>query len=133
MDVAYGDAASYNTGPIFESAKLVGRATDAQTARVVVQFRAAGAEGIEVRTADGFEVLTDASSDTWEAAAVVSNTGAGGAVTLACPPSASAPTQVRYLWSQNPCTHPHFSIGNCSVYARAEGLPATPFIGNLTH
>ena len=39
---------------------------------------------------------------------------------------------VRYLWSQNPCTHPHGAIGNCSVYAKKEGLPATPFMHNVT-
>lgn len=39
------------------------------------------------------------------------------------------PAFVRYLWSQAPCTHPRERIGNCSVYAKDEGLPAGPFMG----
>lgn len=126
MAVGYGDASAYNTGPIFESAKMVGSSS------VVIQFRAAGVAGIEVRTGAGFELL--ASNGTWVAAPVIQSSGDGATVTLQCAATEAraAPTQVRYLWSQSPCTHPHLEIGDCAVYAKAERLPATPFLGNVT-
>ena len=46
---------------------------------------------------------------------------------------------VRYMFSRAPCSHPataeHADIagpGNCSIYAKAEGLPAPPFLLNAT-
>jgi hypothetical protein len=39
--------------------------------------------------------------------------------------------RVRYLWSAIPCTQPRGKIGSCAVYAKEEGLPATPFIGSI--
>ena len=122
MAVAYNDSAAYSTGPIFVTARL-GPST------VVVRFSATGAGGIEVRTPDGFELESDPGC--WTAAAVQSVNSAAGEVILDAS-GALAAGRVRYLWSQNPCQHPHYAVGNCSVYAKAEGLPATPFVAAIT-
>ena len=62
----------------------------------------------------------------WLKVPILSSSGAS--VTLGLPATGGweDATLVRYLWSQNPCQHPHFKVGNCSVYAG--GMPATPFM-----
>ena len=149
--VALGDETAYFSGPLFDSAEPAA-AAHAATADggsgddnsggggggIVVKFRSAGMEGIEVRERSGFElgVVGNSSAATalaWTAALVVDSTSSS--VTLSPCPAAGgcgAVKAVRYLWSQNPCTHPHGAISNCSVYAKKEGLPATPFMHNVT-
>jgi hypothetical protein len=149
--VAYNDSSAYYSGPIFSAAtaRKGGRT-------VTVHFRAAGAAGITVRDRSGFEVVSCYGSGcdnktalAWTKVAVAASSTVDSTVTLgplppgffastvgtgAGPQEASAgPTAggVRYLWSQSPCQHPRLHIGNCSVYSKAEGLPATPFVGTI--
>jgi hypothetical protein len=91
-----------------------------------VIFRAVAEGGLEIYEKEGFEVSVDHGAS-WTAVMVTAVTG--DTVTLAVP-NASRITSVRYLWSGVPCTHPHFSVSKCSVYSG--GLPATPFIANVT-
>ena len=137
--VAYNDTSVYFSGPIFSSASK-----DVKGGSVTVQFDAAGADGIEVRETSGFEVTScygsgcdNETSSLWIQVPV--SASSARAVTLGPISSrffAEVGTgklaAVRYLWSQSPCTHPHRAIGNCSVYAKAERLPATPFVGIIS-
>ena len=139
--VAYNDTSSYFSGPIFS-----GASKDAKGGTVTVQFDAVGAGGIEVREANGFEVTScygdgcDNKTAAWTEVPVASSTAK--TVTLGPLPSGffdvgggisgSGTPAVRYLWSQSPCTHPHGVVGNCSIYALAEGLPTTPFLGIIS-
>ena len=135
MDVAYGDSASYSSGPILAYAHIKG-GTDG----ISVVFKGVGAAGIEVRTPDGFEVNVNG---TWEKRRVVGTAHARGRLgqVPAAPPITTTVTlaggavasQIRYLWSSSPCSHPRGAIGNCSIYAKAEGLPATPFTADITN
>jgi sialate O-acetylesterase len=148
-NVALGESGVYYSGPLIDSASTAmydedGDATVDEGIGIVVKFRSAGLRGIEVRNASGFELGVMDSAPTasegrtqgdstlnWIVVSVVSSTSTS--VTLSpCPkPGCSAVVAVRYLWAQNPCTHPHGAIGNCSVYAAFEGLPATPFVHYL--
>ena len=137
LNVAYGRKDSYFSGPVFDRATVVpGSRTASFAAAYAVQvtFRASGSSGIEVRTRTGFEVSADNSS--WVPAQVINgNVTASNSILLgAAAPALSWPAKpafLRYLWGTAPCDHPRDEIGNCSVYSRAEGLPATPFIGNI--
>ena len=116
-DLVLGDKGAYWTGPVFEEASWVFE-------EVVVSFTAASvpAGGVEVRSSAGFEL----SADGVAFVSVPVTASSGATVTLSTAALAGAPLFVRYLWALAPCTHPHFEIGNCSVYAG--GLPATPFL-----
>ena len=150
-NVALGESDTYYSGPLFDSARATTVSGDAGAAAnggIVVEFRSTGLRGIEVRNASGFELgvvaTTSAAAEkgthgafgastlNWVAASVVGSSATS--VTLSpCPQTGgcSVVVAVRYLWAQNPCTHPHGAIGNCSVYAALEGLPATPFMHYL--
>jgi sialate O-acetylesterase len=119
LNVGYGDNTSYYSGPVLKAAL-------ATESGVAVIFRAVAEGGLEIYEKEGFEVSVDHGAS-WTAVMVTAVTG--DTVTLAVP-NASRITSVRYLWSGVPCTHPHFSVGKCSVYSG--GLPATPFIANVT-
>lgn len=147
-NVALGERGMYYSGPLFDSARATTFGGDGDAAvdeGIVVKFRSTGLHGIQVRNASGFELGVVASASTasmqrtqgdstldWRVTSVVSSTSTS--VTLSpCPKSGgcSAVVAVRYLWAQNPCTHPHGAIGSCSIYAALEGLPATPFMYHL--
>ena len=100
-----------------------------------MQFKASGLGGIAMRTPNGFEVSTSADQTTfvWHPARVIGIEHATNTVSLDVS-GISRPahlSSVRYLWSNTPCTHPRWAIGNCSIYARVEGLPAAPFTGAI--
>jgi sialate O-acetylesterase len=120
-DVVLGDKGAYWTGPVFEKAE---EGAAGGRDEVVVSFTAASvpAGGVEVRNSAGFEL----SADGVAFVSVPVTASSGTTVTLSAAALAGAPLFVRYLWALAPCTHPHFEIGNCSVYAG--GLPATPFL-----
>lgn len=118
--VALGEEDVYYSGPLPHSAAV------SADGGVILRFGSAGALGIELRGTKGFDLFPDASGD-WYEVAVLSSTDLE--VVLGLPAAAPAPQQVRYLLRQSPCEHPHSGdIGNCTVYSRAEGLPATPFV-----
>eukprot|EP01051_Picozoa_sp_SAG22_P005109 SAG22_NODE_295_length_12850_cov_9.179202_8_plen_309_part_00 len=132
--VALNESGVLHQGPVFKHVALAPlRIGGSGSGGLVVSFdrSSVGAGGVEVREKSGFEVgVGPAGSETWTAAAVTAS--AFDSVTLAVPPSATAPpTAIRYLWEQNPCSHPRFAVGNCSVYCKAEGLPLTPFVARL--
>lgn len=125
------DSTIYWTGPIFERAI----ATPIKLARfekrmVHVIFKNSSIPAssmIEVRNTTGFELSTGSSSNpSWVAASIVGSSDATVTLELPFGEELGDPPLVRYLWSQSPCNHPHFEVGNCSVYCN--GLPATPFI-----
>lgn len=136
-NVALGESGVYYSGPQFDSARTTAYGEDGHVVDgIVVKFRSTGLRGIQVRNTTGFELgvvaTTGDSTLSWSVASVVSSTSTS--VTLSpCPKAGGceAVVAVRYLWAQNPCTHPHGAIGNCSVYAAFEGLPATPFMYDL--
>ena len=103
-----------------------------------VSFRSCGASGIELRRTQDFDVRM---GGTWVQAGVLASDAT--TVTLTPLTNGSTPAgaldMVRYLFSRAPCSHPataeHADIagpGNCSVYAKAEGLPAPPFLLNAS-
>ena len=125
-DLVLNDKSVYWTGPIFESAQTTGPigARD-----LVVDFSASSVPGgkLELRNTTGFEISKGTSAaPAWLKVPIISSSGTR--VTLGLPHTGDwhDATLVRYLWSQNPCSHPHYEPGNCSIYAG--GLPATPFI-----
>ena len=136
--IAYGDgnATVCFQGPTARSA------TAGSRGGVTVQFHVAEGcgNGIELRRGADFDLGTNGSwvlaravlgpaPDTVTVTPVDPNTGGSAGVGF---------DQVRYLWSQSPCAHAKddSAIGNCSVYntdeAAGEGLPAPPFILNVT-
>ena len=120
-----GETDSYWSGPLFQAA-----VHDRHEGTVEVTFRSLAKAGLELRTREGFEVSTNGGAN-WTKSTVAEVKGA--TVTLRGDSGGFAanatPMLVRYLWSQNPCTHPHFAVGNCSLYS--DGIPAPPFTGQV--
>ena len=149
LDLAYNKTKAYWTGPIFKCAAHTGGAraantstatatsTSTATATVTVRFRSAGARGVMAKTPTGFE-LDMGGTGHWVPAPITGVDGSD-AVVLGVPAGAyaqagvgaGARAQVRYLWSGIPCTQHNATIGSCAVYAKAEGLPAPPFVGDV--
>ena len=143
LSTAYGwsntSGAGYSSGPTFKGATFL------ETAKsVVVAFQTLGAGSTITLYDTGDHSEFDLSYDhgvTWKYNVVVSpqdpgvpcSTGAGACVQLASGASDMAPTHVRYLWSNAPCTHPHENSGRCAVYSSVENLPVTPFMGAVVH
>ena len=124
-DLVLKDKSAYWTGPIFESVKITG-STSQQN--ILVTFNESSVPGgeLELRNTTGFEIAKGPSADpVWLKVPIVGSSGT--TVTLGLPSTGGwqDAIRIRYLWSQNPCSHPHFRVGNCSVYAG--GMPATPF------
>lgn len=120
---------SYWSGPVYESAEV--RASAGHT-QMVVSFTASSVPGgeLELRNTTGFEISRGPGAHPeWMKVPIVGSSGASVILGLPSTGGWETSTFVRYLWSQNPCSHPHFAVGHCSIYAG--GLPATPFIHTL--
>ena len=108
-------------------------------AAVTVEFRVAEAcgDGIALRRTADFD-LRQLNGSWVLGKAALGRTPGTVVVTPVAPAGPGGFDQVRYLWSQSPCDHPKDDsvIGNCSVYnkdpAAGEGLPAPPFLLNIT-
>lgn len=130
LAVVYGSNTTYWHGPVAGAVERVGGAA------LRVSFRNAGAAGLVARHTDGFDGLVGAGEGQgqWAPCAVQDARADAvtlGACTLAGSDVTSLVTTVRYIWRQAPC-HPFLGPGNCPIYAAAEGLPALPFIMNVT-
>ena len=138
LDRAYNRTATYWTGPIFACASHWA----ASPSTVKVTFRSTGAGGVTVQTSNGFELDMDGSG-TWVAAPITTIIADGASMLIQVPTHATAVAgagagaaggtgaRVRYLWNNIPCVQHNNTIGSCAVYAKAEGLPAPPFIADV--
>jgi sialate O-acetylesterase len=121
-DMILGHTDAYWMGPVFASASVAAPAHG-----IKVTFRDLGSGGLQVRSPDGFEVSKD--GEAWWPATVEHLEKPATVILRSDIPGhlgQNSSYSVRYLWSQNPCTHPHYAIGNCSIYS--DGIPAAPFL-----
>jgi hypothetical protein len=144
--VAYKSDGVYFQGPIAQQAVAAGRAANGGQA-VRVYFRGCGASGIELRRALDFDLRVGGKwvlavvvvSDSTSVTLAPHNSTIGSSNSSARAAEGGTIDMVRYLFSRAPCSHPSTAAhadtprpGNCSVYAKAEGLPAAPFLLNVT-
>ena len=106
---------AYWSGPIYDGAWLL------KGGRVLVRFRDAGAAGLQVKHSVGFEVKLVAGGH-WVQLAIA---GWNASALWLDPPSAVS--ALRYNWYEGACL-PLEGPFMCAVYAKAEALPAPPFM-----
>jgi len=123
-DLVLNDNTSYWTGPVFQHATPLNAQGDVQ---VNFSLATVPKSMLDIRDSTGFELSAD--GITFVQAPIIAHNGA--TVILSGAMLHNQPQFVRYLWAQAPCSHPHYEIGNCSVYA--SGLPATPFLQSVVN
>ena len=120
LNVIYGESERYISGPIADSAMMIGDST-----MININFRNVKM-GLMLNRLIGFEVY---SSSGWTYIEPnENNIKLNGLVnvTINCT-NIVKPTQVRYNFYQAPCI-PKEGIYGCSIYDKQESLPALPFI-----
>ena len=149
LAVGYGDKSVYWRGPVAHSAAVAAEKSGGTTGAapsVVVTFTDTGAAGLEVKNSTvGWELCVFGANaknanctvndvDGWSAATVTASTPSTVTVTGSRSMNAktgaeasgttdTAAVGVRYAWSGFPCEYKQ-----CSVYAKTEALPASPFL-----